>query len=167
MEIHSQQASLNYWEFDDPQVSKAALPQGFGITQQQWGNLAKMVNRGLSKHGITLDHTLRSKAAEEIQKKLGLDIIKAFPGPSIQVLPQLVERGINQIIRSVHNARQTRRSDNSKSRTPRRRLQPLLCSTRRPPQLPRLSIQNQVSRAISPSRDCPLHQMPQLVISQV
>jgi hypothetical protein len=94
--MKSKQASFDYQKYDKPQVSRAALQQGFGLTKQQWQDISTIVNKGLIGHW-----QLRSRAAKQTLKEVRHEILGAFPELSIRVPPQWIEKGAYQIIRAV------------------------------------------------------------------
>ena len=114
--MNSKQASFDYAKFNEPQVSKAVLMQGFGITQSQWDNIAKKVIKDLNKHRFTAHHTFQAKACKVVQEQVRVDIIKEFPELSIHVPELWLKKGTLQIVRSVHSARKAKKSKTLKSR---------------------------------------------------
>jgi hypothetical protein len=88
------------------------------MTEHIWGNVAKAVNRGLNKEGLEPNDALRSKAAKDILNKVGLDVMKNFPGLSIHVPSQWLATGVNQIIKVIIKARKAKRFRKSRPRTP-------------------------------------------------
>jgi hypothetical protein len=132
----SKQASFDYQKFDDPQVSRAALQQGFGLTKQQWRDISTIVNQGLIGHW-----QLRSRAAKQAIKEVRHGLLGAFPELSILVPPQWVEKGTYQIIRAVRatwREKNTSRRRGSAPRLQKTQSRPLQQSTPCSIQLPLL-----------------------------
>lgn len=114
--MESKESPFDYTKFGEPQVSRAALRQGFELTRERWLEITRLVEDGLAKRGISPNRNLRSLAAKDAAEEVRIEMLIAHPELSFHVPPQWLKMGTYQIIRVVHSARKSRSRAKAKSR---------------------------------------------------